>query len=109
MRQAESPPYRRGCPGPRWLLARKLDANTRTSRIRDSAVKPGRAQIAEGQRLRRLIGEPVEVSEELCRAHLDAVGQSPPMPAPRTGRARRPVRVDGEVHGFIGVLARRAE
>ena len=56
--------------GPRWILTHSVNGKTRTRTIPDSARAATRAQIAECQRLRRLVAELVEVSEQLCQARL---------------------------------------
>jgi len=56
--------------GPSWSLTRAVGGRTVTRIIPPDAVPRTRAQIAEYQRLRRLTGELVEVSEGLCEALL---------------------------------------
>lgn len=56
--------------GPSWSLTRAVKGRTVTRVIPAGAVDVTRAQIAEHRRLRRLTGELVEVSEELCDAHI---------------------------------------
>lgn len=56
--------------GPSWSLTRGVGGRTVTRIIPAAAVDRTRAQIAEYQRLRRLTGELVEVSEGLCDALL---------------------------------------
>ncbi len=60
--------------GPYWLLT-WTDRDTGKSRGRTvpaAAIEGTRAQIAEYQRLRGLVGELVEVSGRICDARLDA-------------------------------------
>ena len=61
--------------GPRWLLTHKVGGKTRTRRIPASEFETTRAQVAECQRLRRLVVELVEVGEELCQARLETDGR----------------------------------
>jgi len=56
--------------GPSWSLTRAVGGRTVTRIIPAEAVDRTREQIAEYQRLRRLTGELVEVSEGLCEALL---------------------------------------
>lgn len=56
--------------GPSWSLTRGVGGRTVTRIIPSDAVPRTRQQIAEYQRLRRLTGELVEVSEGLCEALL---------------------------------------
>jgi len=58
--------------GPSWSLTRAVKGRTVTRVIPAGAVEVTRARIAEHRRLRRLTGELVEVSEELCDAHIAA-------------------------------------
>ena len=58
--------------GPSWSLTRGVGGKTVTRIIPPTAVPKTREQIAEYQRLRRLTGELVEVSEGLCEALLAA-------------------------------------
>jgi hypothetical protein len=60
--------------GPSWSLTRGVGGKTRTKIIPPAAVGRTREQIAEYQRLRRLTGELVEVSEGLCEALLAGSG-----------------------------------
>jgi len=60
--------------GPSWSLTRGVGGRTVTRIIPPAAVPRTREQIAEYQRLRRLTGELVEVSEGLCEALLAAPG-----------------------------------
>ena len=56
--------------GPSWSLTHAVAGRTVTRIIPPEAVPRTRQQIAEYQRLRRLTGELVEVSEGLCEALL---------------------------------------
>lgn len=56
--------------GPSWSLTRAVGGRTVTRIVPADAVDRTREQIAEYQRLRRLTGELVEVSEGLCEALL---------------------------------------
>jgi len=56
--------------GPSWSLTRRVGGKTVTRVIPANAVAQTQEQIAEYQRLRRLVGELVEVSEGLCEALL---------------------------------------
>ncbi|MDE0105043.1 MAG: hypothetical protein OXN89_21900 [Bryobacterales bacterium] len=56
--------------GPYWLLTRTVKGKTRSQSIPASQVKATQAQIAECQRLRRLVAELINVSDELCRSRL---------------------------------------
>jgi len=62
--------------GPSWSLTRQVHGKTVTRIIPPSAVEQTKEQIAEHRRLRRLTGELVEVSEELCQARLTVPGAS---------------------------------
>ena len=61
--------------GPHWILTHKVKGKTRTRVISPSEVEKTRAQIAECQRLRRLVGALIEVSEDLCHARMEQSGQ----------------------------------
>ena len=56
--------------GPSWSLTRRVGGKTVTRVIPANAVAQTQEQIAEFQRLRRLVGELVEVSEGICEALL---------------------------------------
>ena len=56
--------------GPYWLLTRTVKGKTRSQSIPASQVKATQAQIAECQRLRRLVAELIDVSDDLCRSRL---------------------------------------
>lgn len=60
--------------GPSWSLTRAVGGRTITRIIPPAAVPRTREQIAEYQRLRRLTGELVEVSEGSCEALLAVPG-----------------------------------
>ena len=71
--------------GPSWSLTRGVGGRTVTRIIPPTAVARTREQIAEYQRLRRLTGELVEVSEGLCEALLAAPGVVPGEAAKKDG------------------------
>lgn len=75
--------------GPHWILTHKVKGKTRTRVIPSSEVEKTRAQIAECQRLRRLVGELVEVSEELCQARIE---QSRPEAGEGDARKKKPAQ-----------------
>ncbi|MDE0102748.1 MAG: hypothetical protein OXN89_10245 [Bryobacterales bacterium] len=56
--------------GPYSLLTRKVAGKTRTRSIPASQVAATQAQVSECQRLRRLVAELIEVSDELCQSRL---------------------------------------
>ena len=56
--------------GPYWLLTRTVKGKTRSQSIPAAQVKATQAQIAECQRLRRLVAELIDVSDDLCRSRL---------------------------------------
>ena len=58
--------------GPRWILTHAVDGKTRTRTIPEDQLDATRAQIAECQRLRRLVAELIEVSDQACQAKLEA-------------------------------------
>ena len=58
--------------GPRWILTHAVDGKTRTRTIPQDQLDTTRAQIAECQRLRRLVAELIEVSDQACQAKLEA-------------------------------------
>ena len=58
--------------GPRWILTHAVDGKTRTRTIPPDQLDATRAQIAECQRLRRLVAELIEVSDQACQAKLEA-------------------------------------
>lgn len=75
--------------GPSWSLTRRVGGKTVTRVIPASAVGQTQAQIAEYQRLRKLVGELVEVSEGVCEALLpapDAHGE-----VEKKGASKRPL------------------
>jgi len=75
--------------GPSWSLTRGVGGRTVTRIIPPDAVARTRDQIAEYQRLRRLTGELVEVSEGLCEALLVVPGVVP-REATKKGASGRP-------------------
>ncbi len=58
--------------GPSWSLTRHVAGKTMTHIIPPDAVPQTQAQIAECQRLRRLTGELIAVSDALCQTQLAA-------------------------------------
>ena len=56
--------------GPYWLLTWSLRGKTRSRSIPASEVEATKAQIAECQRLRRLVAELIDVSDDLCQSRL---------------------------------------
>ena len=58
--------------GPSWSLTHHVAGKTVTRIIPPDAVAQTQAQIAECQRLRRLTGELIEVSDTLCQTRLSA-------------------------------------
>lgn len=58
--------------GPSWSLTRQVAGKTVTRIIPPDAVAQTQAQLAECQRLRRLAGELIEVSDALCQTRLSA-------------------------------------
>lgn len=58
--------------GPQWVVTSKVGGKTRTRAIPPQALEQTRAQIAECQRLRQLVAELIEVSEQLCHARVQA-------------------------------------
>ena len=73
--------------GPSWSLTRQVAGKTRTRIIAPSDVARTQAQIAECQRLRRLIGELIEVSDALCQTRLLA-GRGDAADAAKKGASR---------------------
>ena len=71
--------------GPSWSLTRAVGGRTVTRIIPPDAVPRTRQQIAEYQRLRRLTGELVEVSEGLCEALLATPGSGAHHGEPKKG------------------------
>ena len=58
--------------GPSWSLTHHVAGKTVTRIIPPDAVAQTQAQIAECQRLRRLVAELIEVSDQACQAKLEA-------------------------------------
>ena len=56
--------------GPYWLLTWSVDGKTRSRSIPAAQVAATKAQIAECQRLRRLVADLIAVSDDLCQARL---------------------------------------
>ena len=79
--------------GPRWILTHSVHGKTRTRTIPPGQLDATRAQIAECQRLRRLVTELIDVSDQVCQARLEAGGSDAPdtakkKPARRNSPAR---------------------
>jgi len=75
--------------GPRWILTHAVDGKTRTRTIPPDQLDTTRAQIAECQRLRRLVAELIEVSDQACQAKLEA--ERPASEAPAAAK-KKPAR-----------------
>ncbi len=75
--------------GPRWLLTHSVNGKTRTRSIPVDQLAATRAQIAECQRLRRLVAELIEVSDQACQAQLET--EQPAKHAP-DGAKKNPAR-----------------
>ena len=60
--------------GPRWLLTHSVHGKTRTRTIPPDQLHATRVQIAECQRLRRLVAELIDVSDQVCQQRLEAGG-----------------------------------
>ena len=73
--------------GPSWSLTRQVAGKTITRIIALSDVARTQAQIAECQRLRRLMGELIEVSDALCQTRLLA-GRAAAAEAAKKGASR---------------------
>lgn len=56
--------------GPYWLLTWSVNGKTRSRSIPAEQVAATQAQIAECQRLRRLVADLITVSEGVCQAQL---------------------------------------
>ena len=95
--------------GPYWLLTSSVAGKTRSRSIPADQVEATQAQIAECQRLRRLVAELITVSDDLCQARLQH-GSSALKKSLRTGvpsrhRSRnRPLRSSrcGRLHRLRG-------
>jgi len=74
--------------GPSWSLTREVKGKTRTRVIPAEAVPRTREQIAEYQRLRGLVRELVETSEQLCDARL-GTGEAASDEAAKKGGSKR--------------------
>ena len=57
--------------GPNCLLTRTVKGKIRSQSIPASQVKATQTQIAECRRLRRLVAELIDVSDDLCRSRLN--------------------------------------
>ena len=82
--------------GPRWVLTWRADGKSQGVAIPDEAVEQTQEQIAECQRARTLMRELIEVSTQLCDAHLetikDAKKKTSSRRSRRTSAAKRPPR-----------------
>ena len=81
--------------GPYWLLTWSVDGKTRSRSIPAAQVAATKAQIAECQRLRRLVADLIAVSDDLCQARLkpgtSAVKKkSASKPSPRPWKPKSP-------------------
>ena len=79
--------------GPAGLLTYRVGGKTRTRVVPRMALEETRAQIAECHRLRELVAELIEVSEEVCRARAqaarrEATDEGKEMPARRSSPPR---------------------
>jgi hypothetical protein len=77
--------------GPSWSLTREVGGKTVTRVIPAGAVAQTREQIAEHRRLRALVRELVETSEQLCDAKLEA-GEASSDEAVKKGASKKPSR-----------------
>ena len=75
--------------GPRWILTHAVEGKTRTRTIPEDQLDTTRAQIAECQRLRRLVAELIELSDQACQAKLEA--ERPASDAPSAAK-KNPAR-----------------
>ena len=73
--------------GPSWSLTRQVAGKTVTRIIPPDVVAQTQAQLAECQRLRRLAGELIEVSDALCQTRLSA-GRGGAAEAAKKGASR---------------------
>jgi hypothetical protein len=76
--------------GPSWSLTREVQGKTVTRVIPAGAVARTREQIAEHRRLRGLVRDLVEASEQLCDAKLDAPEAASETEAAKKGGSKRP-------------------
>jgi len=74
--------------GPSWSLTHHVAGKTVTRIIPPDAVAQTQAQLAECQRLRRLTGELIEVSDALCQTRLSA-GRGDAAEAAKKGASAR--------------------
>ena len=86
--------------GPYWLLFSKGPHGRKTSRSVPGALLDAvRGQLAEFQRLQRLVGELVAVCEQISDARLPAAANTPAAgkkkPAPRSSSPPSPTRSSG--------------
>ena len=78
-----------------WLLTYRVGGKTRTRVVPRAALEETRAQIAECQRLRELVAELIEVSEQVCQARAqaarrEAADEGKKKPARRSSPPRPP-------------------
>ena len=66
--------------GPHWVLTTRVNGKTRTRAIPEASLAATRAQIAECQRLRRLVERLIRVSETACDARVQALRRRPQAP-----------------------------
>lgn len=81
--------------GPQWVVTTKVGGKTRTRAIPPQALEQTRAAIAECQRLRKLVAELIEISEQVCDARVqtarrDAADAGKKKPARPTSSSRPP-------------------
>ena len=86
--------------GPYWLLFSKGLHGRKTSRsVSSSQLDAVRGQLAEGQRLQRLVGELVAVCEQISDARLADAASTPAAarrkPPPRSSSPPSPTRSSG--------------
>ena len=77
--------------GPSWSLTRQVAGKTVTRIIPPDAVAQTQAQVAECQRLRRLTGALMEVSDALCQTRLEA-GRGKAAEAAKKGASKKSSR-----------------
>lgn len=75
--------------GPYFRLVYNVDGKQRTRALSARQADSVRAEVAECQRLRRLTGELMEVSEQLCEARLHSAAASSSPPPSKKKPARR--------------------
>ena len=75
-----------------WLLTYRVGGKTRTRVVPRAALAETRAQIAECQRLRELVAELIEVSEQVCKARAQAARAAPDEGKEKPARRSSPPR-----------------